>query len=372
MPGQGFFKSYSSELFNIKTGHDYLNAQGYLGFNISRHVGMQFGYGRNFIGNGYRSMLLSDFSNNYLYLKLNWKVWRLHFQNLFTEMAVFSQKGGPDGNLIPKKYMAAHHLSFNITPNLNVGFFETVVFSRNNHFELQYLNPVILYRTIEQANGSADNVLIGLDAKWNFLERFQLYGQLMLDEFVFRELFLEPNGWWGNKYGVHLGLKYIDAFGIDHLDLQGEYNMARPYTYSHRDSSAHYSHYDQPLAHPLGANFREFIFKLRYVPIHKLVLEARLIRANFGEDIDNASWGMNIFKSDLFRINDYGNETTQGRFTQTTLMCLDLIYQIRHNVFLDLQYLYRKKDSDADERDDITNVFRAGLRVNVGKQRFDF
>ena len=268
--------------------------------------------------------------------------------------------------------MSAHHLSFNITPNLNVGFFETVVFSRNNHFELQYLNPVILYRTIEQANGSADNVLIGLDAKWNFLKRFQLYGQLMLDEFVFRELFLEPNGWWGNKYGVQLGLKYIDAFGIDHLDLQGEYNMARPYTYSHRDSSAHYSHYDQPLAHPLGANFREFIFKLRYVPIHKLVLEARLIRANFGEDIDNASWGMNIFKSDLFRINDYGNETTQGLFTQTTLMGLDLSYQIRHNVFLDLQYLYRKKDSDADERDDITNVFRAGLRVNVGKQRFDF
>ena len=372
LPGQGFFKSYSSDLFNVQTGHDYLNSQGYLGFNISRHVGAQFGYGRNFIGNGYRSVLLSDFSNNYLYLKLNWKVWRLHFQNIFAELSVSSQKGVRDGTLIPKKYMAAHHLSFNITPNLNVGFFETVIFSRNNQFELQYLNPVILYRTIEQATGSADNVLIGLDAKWNFLKHFQLYGQLMLDEFVFSELITDNQGWWGNKYAIQAGLKYIDAFGIDHLDLQAEYNFARPYTYTHRDSSAHYSHFDQPLAHPLGANFKEVIVKLRYVPVHKLVFEGRLISANFGEDQNNSNWGSNIFLSHLIREQDYDNETTQGVATSTTLLGLDLSYQLRHNVFLDLQYLYRKKDSELPERDNTTSIIQAGVRINVAKQRFDF
>jgi hypothetical protein len=372
LPGQGFFKSYSSDLFNIQTGHDYLNSQGYLGFNISRHVGAQFGYGRNFIGNGYRSVLLSDFSNNYLYLKLNWKVWRLHFQNIFAELSVSSQKGVRDGTLIPKKYMAAHHLSFNITPNLNVGFFETVIFSRNNQFELQYLNPVILYRTIEQATGSADNVLIGLDAKWNFLKHFQLYGQLMMDEFVFSELITDNQGWWGNKYAIQAGLKYIDAFGIDHLDLQAEYNFARPYTYTHRDSSAHYSHFDQPLAHPLGANFNEVIVKLRYVPVHKLVFEGRFISANFGEDQNNSNWGSNIFLSHLIRERDYDNETTQGVATSTTLLGLDLSYQLRHNVFLDLQYLYRKKDSELPERDNTTSILQAGVRINVAKQRFDF
>jgi hypothetical protein len=101
-----------------------------------------------------------------------------------------------------------------------------------------------------------------MDAKWNFLKRFQLYGQLMLDEFVFSELVTNNQGWWANKYGIQAGLKYIDAFGIDHLDLQAEYNQVRPYTYTHRDSSAYYAHYDTPLAHPLGANFKELIFKL--------------------------------------------------------------------------------------------------------------
>ena len=30
------------------------------------------------------------------------------------------------------------------------------------------------------------------------------------------------NGWWGNKYGLQLGAKYIDAFSIKNLDLQLE------------------------------------------------------------------------------------------------------------------------------------------------------
>jgi len=40
------------------------------------------------------------------------------------------------------------------------------------------------------------------------------------------------------KVGAQAGLKYINAFGLDHLDLQAEYNSIRPYTYSFRDSSA--------------------------------------------------------------------------------------------------------------------------------------
>lgn len=193
-----------------------------------------------------------------------------------------------------------------------------------------------------------------------------------MDEFVFSELITDNQGWWGNKYAVQAGLKYIDAFGIDHLDLQAEYNFARPYTYTHRDSSAHYSHFDQPLAHPLGANFNEVIVKLRYVPVHKLVFEGRFISANFGEDQNNSNWGSNIFLSHLIRERDYDNETTQGVATSTTLLGLDLSYQLRHNVFLDLQYLYRKKDSELPERDNTTSIIQAGVRINVAKQRFDF
>jgi len=372
VPGAGLYKGFESSVFDIDQGYDYLNGQAYLGFSISRHVGMQFGYGRNFIGNGYRSMLLSDFSNNYLYLKLNWKVWKLHYQNIFAELAIETANSSPGDEVVPKKYLAAHHLSFDILPNLNVGIYEAVIFDRANQFELNYLNPFILYRTIEQSLGSPDNVLLGFDAKWNFWRRFQLYGQLIFDEFKFNELFREGRGWWANKFGIQAGAKYIDAFGVDHLDFQVEYNTARPYTYTHSDRIASYSHYHQALAHPLGANFGEWVAQIRYQPTHRLVLEGRLLSASFGEDSDTTNWGMNILLPNADREQDYGNEIGQGIQTNTLILGFDASYMIAHNVFLDLHYFYRNKDSEDPKFDLQTQFFSGGVRINIGRQRMDF
>lgn len=372
VPGAGLFKDYNSDIFGVQNGYDYLNGQGYMAFNITRHVGMQFGYGRNFIGNGYRSLLLSDFAHNYLYLKLNWKVWKIHYQNIFAELSAETDKQTIGETVIAKKYMAAHHLSYNILPNLTLGIFEAVIFSRENQFEFQYLNPVIFYRTIEQGLGSPDNVLIGFDAKYNFLNHCQLYAQFMLDEFLFDELFVESNGWWANKFGWQLGLKYIDALGIDHFDLQAEINTIRPYTYSHRDSSGVYNHYNTPLAHPLGANFREYLLMARYTPIKKLTIDTRLILAEFGEDADSTNWGGNLILNNDSREKDFGNEIGQGINAKSLLAGIDLSYQIRHNVFLELYYFYRKKNSEEDKRDQNVQYFGGGVRVNIGKQRMDF
>lgn len=371
VPGNGFYKDYESGIFSGGEAYDYLNGQGYVGFNFTRHIGAQFGYGRNFIGNGYRSMLLSDFSHNYLYLKLNWNVWKFQYQNIFAELNVLSDRQKPDGTLVPKKYIAAHHLSFNITKNFNIGLYEAVVFSRNNDFELRYLNPIILYRTVEQGLNSPDNVLIGLDAKWNLFHRFQLYGQLMLDEFKFSEL-TAGDGWWANKYGIQGGLKYINALGIDHLDLQAEFNMARPYTYTHTDSTASYAHYNQPLAHPLGANFKETILMARYQPIHRLTLEARFLTAEVGEDGTGMNFGNNILLPNVTRLYDYGNVIGQGVGAQINIIGLDVSYQVFHNIFLDLNFFYRKKDSEDNALDITTRYIGGGIRANINRQRWDF
>jgi hypothetical protein len=372
LPGNGFYKGFDNEFFNIREGYDFLNGQGYLGFNVTRHVGMQFGYGRNFIGNGHRSMLLSDFANNYLYLKINWQVWKFHYQNIFAELSEGSARSVRGDNLIPKKYMAAHHLSFNILPNLNVGIFETVIFSRQDRFDFRYLNPIMFYRITEQGLGSPDNVMIGLDAKWNFLRQFQLYGQFVLDEFVYRELIVDRNGWWANKYGYQLGLKYINALGVDHLDMQVELNGARPYTYTHRDSVSNYAHYNQPLAHPLGANFREWLMIVKYQPLKRLFVEGRVIAAEFGEDADGTNWGGNILLPNRTREQEYENVIGQGVGGRTLLFGIDVSYEFYHNMFVDLHYFYRNKDSDDDLLDLNTQYFGGGLRINIAKQRMDF
>jgi len=373
LPGQGLYKQYNSEIFDIKNGYDYANGDALLGFNVTNHVGVQFGHGKNFIGDGYRSMMLSDFSNNYLYLKLNWRIWKFHYQNIFAELSAASRRDLPSDGLVPKKYMAAHHLSFNVFPNLNVGFYEAIIFNRENGFEFNYLNPVIFYRTVEHLVGSPDNVLIGANAKWNLFNHVQLYGQIMLDEFKFDELFIERRGWWANKFGIQVGAKYIDVAGIDHLDLQVEMNIARPFTYAHRDSTAsNYGHYNQPLAHPLGSNFKEYLAMLRYQPTKKLVFNARAISANYSDDPDGQNFGNNILISTSKRVTDFDNEFGQGINAQQLLIGVDVSYQVWHNVYLELEYFSRNKDSELDELDDTFNYIGGGVRINIAPNRMDF
>lgn len=373
LPGAGLYKPYNSLIFKVDNGYDFLIAKGAIGFNVTPHIGIQLGHGTNFIGNGFRSLLLSDFANNYLHLKINSRVWKFHYQNIFAELTAFSKQsvGGGGDRLLPKKFMAAHLLSYDFNSKLSLSFFEAVIFSRVNQFELQYLNPVILYRTVEHSLGSPDNVLIGFDGRWDFARGFSLYGQVLLDEFKFGQLINNP-GWWGNKYGLQAGVKYIDVLGVDHLDLMAEINTVRPYTYSYYDSIANYSHWNQPLAHPLGSNFREYIFQLRYQPIYRLVFDARFINSNKGEDTNGLDYGGNILTPNTQKISADGNELLQGVFTHTRFYSLDISYQLYHNLFLDFHLLLRDRSSSLPEYTRKTNYIGGGIRMNMGQGRMEY
>ena len=370
LPGNGFYKvPYAFDLLNINQGHDFLNSQAHIAFNATPHFGLEFGYGKHFLGNGYRSMLLSDFSNNYLYLQLDWRVWKIHYQNIFAELNSESAQTVSINDVVPKKYMTAHYLSFQPNPNFEIGIFESVIFSRQNQFEFQYLNPVILYRTIEQSIGSPDNVLIGVNMKWNIKKKIQLYSQFILDELRFNELVINQDQWWGNKYGFQVGLHYPDAGGIDNLDLQAEFNTARPYTYSHFDSLSNYNHYGMPLAHPVGANFKEYILRAKYRPHPRLWLEGRFIQIDGGADIGAQNFGQDWRRSYNSRIAEYDVATGQGDPFSTQILGLDVSYQLAHAVFLELSYFYRNREGANSQVDQFIST---GIRVNMDRFRVDF
>jgi hypothetical protein len=366
VPGAGFYKSFKG------TGYDYFDARGYFTFNVTKYIDVAFGYDKNFIGNGYRSMFLSDFGNNNLFLKLNTRIWKINYQNLFMELHNADNRGGDE--LIGKKYAAMHHLDMNITKWLNIGLFEGVIFGRQNRFDFGYLNPIIFYRSAEQQNGSFDNSVVGLDVKANIKKKIQVYGQLLLDEFNLAEV-KAGNGWWGNKFAMQIGAKYIDAFGISNLDLQLEHNRARPFTYSHTDSVANYTHYNQPLAHPLGANFSEFIGTARYQPAPKWLTVAKLFYYTQGRDSGSQSYGSNIFYPNQapFRIGDYGYSIGSGWKTNVLMASLLVSYEFRENLFVELNAFYRKLDTKtAPIISENHSVISFGVRWNIQRRDFDF
>ncbi|HND88595.1 MAG TPA: hypothetical protein PK971_09710 [Saprospiraceae bacterium] len=373
LPGANAYKNYAPRIADLRSAYDFGIANAHIGVNVSRHVGLELGHGRHFIGNGYRSMFLSDAGAPTFYLKMNTRVWRFHYQNLFLELNPAGPNAYTTSVRLPRKYAAVHYLSFQITPRMAVGLFEATVFNRSDQFELQYLNPVILYRSVESKIGSADNALLGFDGRWNLWRRFQLYGQFLLDEFLARELIRpERSGWWGNKFALQAGLKYFNAFGIDHLDLQAEYNLARPYTWSHLDSLNSYTHYGQPLAHPLWANFREIVGIARYPLGSRWLLAARIIHARSGDDTPTQNWGTYPNLPYGTRVQDYGNRIGQGVAARTLLLGFDLSWMWRHNLYVDARLLLRTKASDDPARDLSTRTASIGLRLNIWPQNFDF
>jgi hypothetical protein len=377
IPNEGFWKE-----FKDGRGYDFFQARGSITFEATRHINLQFGHDRFFIGNGHRTLIYSDNAPPAWFFKANLKIWKLNYFYLINQFTanVNGNSGGlkaVDGGY-PHKYVAFHHISFNIGKKLNLGLFESVVFGADGSgdFRIDYLNPIIFFRAIEQQNGSTDNVLLGLDFKWNAVKNIQLYGQFVLDEFVLDNV-MEGNGWWANKWAIQLGGKYIDAFGLPNLDLQAETNIVRPYTYSHSTPYGEYSNYLQSIAHPLGANFTEYIGILRYQPWARLNLTGKLIYFEKGRDTDTYNFGGDIIKSSRTRKTyssdpNFGNTIGQG--VQNTVLYGSFLasYQFRHNLFIDAQLVLRKSDSDVARFASNSAITSLALRWNIAARHYEF
>ncbi|MBS1667944.1 MAG: hypothetical protein JST58_11260 [Bacteroidetes bacterium] len=366
VPGAGYYKSFKTTAF------DYFDNRASIYFNAWKYFDFQFGYDKNFIGNGYRSLFLSDYSAPYLFLKFNTRIWKLNYQNIYMELINQHQLGDYQ---YPKKYAVVHHLSINAAKWLNVGLYENVVFSRADHYDFSYLNPVIFLVSAQQQNGSPDKTTAGLDFKANVGHMAQLYGQLVINEFILKQIAHYSRGYWANKQGLQLGAKFIDVFNVKNLDFQFETNIVRPFTYSHNDSVSNFSNYNQPLAHPLGANFDEFIVIGRYQPSPKWNVEGKLIYYRQGIDSStNDNFGSNIFKSYTTRsAGDYGYKIGSGLLTNCINLSGLVSYEIKENLYIDASAMYRRFITHyATKSIDATATFTLGIRMNMFRRQYDY
>lgn len=364
-PNEGFWKRED----NV---YDITHARGYFTFGLTNSIDVQVGYDKQFIGDGLRSMILSDFSSPILFGKINTRLGIFNYTNLFgelTEDIIFGSFLAPGDGNYPRKYLSYHRLGVNIGPSFELGVFESIISEEAN---INYFNPIIFYRAVEQQRGSPDNALLGLDFKFNLKRKYQFYGQFILDEFLIDAL-RAGNGDWRNKFGVQLGAKYIDALDIDNLDLQLEYNTARPFLFASENPSINYTNYRNPLAHPLGANFKEVILSARYQPVNKLYLTGKFIRSNYGTDPENGpSFGGDLFRNTDDRPGDLGNNTGQGVENVLTYLEVSGSYMLLHNVFLDGRIIYRNLEVVPESTKVSSVVPMVSLRWNLPTRQHEF
>ena len=367
IPGRGVAKEFNEDAF------DYPIAEGYISYTPNKYLNIQFGNSKNFIGDGYRSLFLSDVASPYPFLKLNTTFWKFNYTNIFASVRdVRSEVVRDDGSFLTK-YVAIHYLSWNVSKRLNLGFYEAVVTddSAGRGIDVNFLNPVIFYRFIEFSTGSrAGNALIGLSGKYKWNDNINLYGQFLLDELSVDDFFGGEQNF-RNKYGIQLGLKYYNAFKVDGLLLQGEFNLVRPYTFSHNTVRLNFGHNNQPLAHPRGANFREVIGIANY-NYKRWFATARLIYGEQGLDFegDNTAFGGDIFTSENNRPSENGIELLQGNRTTTFFADLQFGYIINPVTNLKIfgNVIYRNFDPDATSANTFRNNttwFNIGFRTDL-------
>lgn len=381
VPGQGFWEPYGTN------GYDFYTARGYVDFNLTRHISTQFGQDANFMGDGYRSLMLSDYSGNYLFWKVDTKIWKFDYVNVFAQMTSDIIGAPPQGDVdYPHKYMALHYLSYSFSNKFNMGVFECITFGNtdtihNRGYDLNYLNPIIFYKAVENGLGAPDKDHIGMNWKWNFLSHCSLYGSVLLDEFNIGEI-RANTGWWGNKQAGQIGLKYIDIFGIHNLDLQFEENIVPPYTYAtysfpgtvgNYSYFGNYTNYMQPLADPLVANFYESIAILRFQPCYKFTFTGKLFYTVIGLDsAGKGNYGSNVMLSNTTRVSSYGNYISQGARTAIEYVSLTGTYQLAHNMFVDLGVIMRKQSSKTSFYNETDNSVFVSFRWNIAQRLQEF
>jgi hypothetical protein len=324
---------------------------------------------------------LSDFSNPYTFLRINTSVWKIQYSNLFASLKTDVNAlatGIPGNRRIPDKLFVFHRLGINIGKRFNLGLFEAVVAGKDPALgqsgtfpDPSYFNPIIFYRAIEQNSGSPDNAGLGLDARYSRSPSLRLYGQFFLDEFLLSK-FTAGKGWWGNKYGVQTGFHYLNILGISNLDFQGEFNAARPFTYSHQSNYTSYSHYAQPLAHPLGANFRELLGILRYQPVGSLTFSLKGIFCQRGLDSSSKSYGSNVLKPYSLRVREDGNYFAQGLMQKLEILDFTLSWQVWTNFFLEFKQFFRRETMGSSGPPVNLNMSTVSVRWNISQRLHEF
>ncbi|HBW85576.1 MAG TPA: hypothetical protein DEF82_02180 [Crocinitomicaceae bacterium] len=326
---------YSRNNSSIIGSHNLLGRVSYTPNHIFNFQG---GLDRNFIGEGNRSLFLSDYGKPYPFAQMSARFWHVEY---LVMCQFFKEELNENWR---NKFGATHYLSWNTTKWLNFGIFETVVFQPkdtllNRGYELEYLNPVIFYRPQEYAIGSSDNVLLGasFSAKW---KEHVAYGQLIVDEFLLSEI-KAKSGWWANKYGAQLGVKGRFKLSKEKFFYRLEGNAVRPYTYAHLNALQNYAHAGSTLSHPYGGNFAEILGELKWQR-NKWLIKSFISYGIQGFDKDGKSYGGDVYQPYTNRPFNYNHEIGQGKKNNFFRSQNMIIYHLYHQyqLFAEMNFRY--------------------------------
>ena len=332
VPGQMYGKLGTEQ-------QDWAYASAIVSYSPTQNLNFSLAYDKNFIGDGYRSMLLSDISSNSTFLKFNGAFGDVHITSILSYMLdpreVVSE--GISRSRSQRKWGAFQYADWNVSNRFSLGLFHSIIWANRNNAE------------------TSDMMQVGLNTKYKAFRNASLYGQVLLSK----------------KLAGQVGLRGFDALGVKNLNFLAEYNFAKPYSYASNDPLTNYSNYSQSLGHPFGANFHEFVGIVNY-SYQKFDFSLQGNYGLYGLDVaEGDNYGKDLFKP---YDKDLAHDDAIGQGLKTTMVYADAkiayIVNPKYNLRLEAGAVLRC-ESNAEWTNN-SSLITLGLRASFRNLYYDF
>jgi hypothetical protein len=293
IPGQAYDRSFGAPT------QDWSYVTAIMSYTPIKQLNITMGEDKTFIGDGYRSLLLSDYSPNYPLLRLTANLGKVQYMIMWAYMEDPEATKFDSFGSNRRKWGGFHYLDWNVTNRLSLGFFNAVIAEEADDaghfhgFDANFIDPLVYTNSLNSTSSQPDNIFTGFTGKYKIFDKTAVYAQLLIDRFSAGSFF--SGGANNNTNGYQLGLRGADLGGVTNFNYLFEYNTVRPYTYASATPITSYSNYDAPLGDPFGANFKEFVGILNY-SIKRFDFMGEIDYAKYGVDVNNINYGMNIME----------------------------------------------------------------------------
>ncbi|MBV9961204.1 MAG: hypothetical protein JO072_03060 [Parafilimonas sp.] len=355
---------------NLKAkGFDYSYSTAKLVYTPNKYLLFNLGYGTNFIGDGYRSLLLSDYNTPYPYFRTSINIGSVQYSVMYSQY-ISNENSFTYAEGYPRKWGQTYLVDWHATKNFNIGIFDAVVSSIENvdhekDFGVTHFSPVIFLHSSKSPSGLKNNDVLGLNLKYTIIPAVDFYAQVMLDNSGSED--------WEKRYGYQIGIRAGNLFKIDGLNAQAEFNTVRPYSYASDTITTVYAHDGQSLAHPLGANFKEGVFVADY-SYKRWWFRAEAMAARYGNDSSSAAenFGRDIFKPLYTHSKTNNVSTDQGLLTKLYYGDIRIAYILNRktNMRVETGAVFRSEKNKLDNYKDVQ--FYIGIRMSFRKLIYDF
>lgn len=239
-------------------GYDYAYAIGNIVYSPHKKIDLIAGNNQQFIGSGYRSMLLSDNSSYspyfrvdcYISKRFSFNYLRSRNMNLVRKKTFTTVEG-----YYQPKGLGINYLTYNFSPKLNLSLFDGTIWSMGDSLQTKAVNP-LFYNPIPFVSAllkdSTCYAIQGLNLNWIISKKIRAYSQVAIGNLDSEQL------------AFQIGFRGYDLFKLKNSMFQLEFNSATSTMYQSKFSRLNYSNYNLPLAHTKGNGFKELVLRFNW------------------------------------------------------------------------------------------------------------